>query len=66
MQELNGAEKIMLSMSSMVLASKRARMGLLVYMLCLHALTMMAVYGFSHVRTCDRTRAALALAQSGM
>lgn len=54
----------MLSMSSVLLASKRARMGLVVYMLMLHACVYAAIYGFSHVRTCDRTRAALALAQA--
>lgn len=61
-QELNGAERLMLSMASLLLASKRARMGLAIYVLCLHVLTMATLYGVSHVRTCDRTRAALALA----
>lgn len=55
---MNGAEKLMLSMASLVLASKRARMGLAVYVLCLHGLTMLTLYAVSHVRTCDRTRAA--------
>jgi hypothetical protein len=57
----------MLSMANLVLASKRARMALAVYVLCLHMLTMAALYTFSHVRTCDRTRAAsLALAQAAL